>query len=376
VFGLAHRDHRVAHIDQLYKSSYAKLQDKTASLEETLEFYNYAFDYIDHEIELLQESLQKTLVRHELLYNDANASLKLDSVRKVDSLNDIRQKLSNEIQKIQKMMDNVDYNLQSASKVALINNTPSVIIDLIDKIPSSQSLSLPKPDQLASDMIPNYESFYFIIENFSQYQNTGKFIYSNPMFASGLVWRLKVYCKGNCPQNADFLSIFLEIISGVYEKSSYQYLVELVSRSKTHGIPGRNFSREFTSAYGIGDCWGYNRFYKTDGLESNGFIDKADQLEIRFSVRALTWAQRCNDLQRYIESHHVEKSAHISDTESTDNNEDVDEFEVAMERLNIDTKSSDHLSVQCMSSLNQLKREMSEFEVFLFYAVFCGHHIR
>lgn len=43
--------------------------------------------------------------------------------------------------------------------------------------------------------------------------------------------------------------------------------------------------REFASDFEEGECWGYNRFFKIDNLDREGFLD-SDSLKLRYFVRA------------------------------------------------------------------------------------------
>lgn len=36
----------------------------------------------------------------------------------------------------------------------------------------------------------------------------------------------------------------------------------------------KNVLREFTSDFEIGECWGYNRFFKLDLLNNEGFLER------------------------------------------------------------------------------------------------------
>ena len=63
----------------------------------------------------------------------------------------------------------------------------------------------------------------------------------------------------------------------------------------------KNVVREFASDFEVGECWGYNRFFRLDLLASEGYLDKDnDTLILRFHVRAPTFFQQCRDQQWYI----------------------------------------------------------------------------
>ena len=56
------------------------------------------------------------------------------------------------------------------------------------------------------------------------------------------------------------LSIISESSSGLPETSKYEYRVEMVDQA--FGDPTKNVVREFASDFEVGECWGYNRFFR------------------------------------------------------------------------------------------------------------------
>ena len=67
----------------------------------------------------------------------------------------------------------------------------------------------------------------------------------------------------------------------------------------------------------MGECWGYNRFYRIDQLESEGYLsnDSEDCLYLKFYVRPPTYAILARDQKRYIEE--LEKKVKAQEEENT-----------------------------------------------------------
>ncbi len=148
-------------------------------------------------------------------------------------------------------------------------------------------------------------------------------MYSPPLNVNGLSWRLKVYPDGNGVVRGNYLSVFLELSAGLPETSKYEYRVEMiyqgppgptssaatrgaaamsVSTSGSGGDPSKNVVREFASDFEVGECWGYNRFFRLDLLGSEGYLNpETDALVLRFQVRPPTFFQQCRDQQWYIQ---------------------------------------------------------------------------
>lgn len=102
---------------------------------------------------------------------------------------------------------------------------------------------------------------------------------------------------------SNYLSVFLELVKGTSNgeeedlvKGKYEYRIEMIN----HRNPGMMVIREFSSDFEVGECWGYNRFYRIDLLEREGFVspdstDMPDTLILKFFVRAPTYSQLCRD---------------------------------------------------------------------------------
>merc|ERR1712079_670760 len=116
--------------------------------------------------------------------------------------------------------------------------------------------------------------------HFSQLQSKADPVYSPPLHVNGLSWRLKVYPDGNGVVRGNYLSVFLELSAGLPETSKYEYRVEMVHQA---GDATKNIVREFASDFEVGECWGYNRFFRLDLLSSEGYLS-SDSLTLKFQV--------------------------------------------------------------------------------------------
>jgi tripartite motif-containing protein 37 len=91
----------------------------------------------------------------------------------------------------------------------------------------------------------------------------------------------------------------------------YEYRVEMIHQASRDST--KNIVREFASDFEVGECWGYNRFFRLDLLASEGYLNVAlDTLVLRFQVRAPTFYQRCRDQQWYINQLQTVQNQYIS----------------------------------------------------------------
>jgi tripartite motif-containing protein 37 len=99
--------------------------------------------------------------------------------------------------------------------------------------------------------------------------------------------------------------------------------------------PSKNMMREFASDFEISECWGYNRFFRIDLLEPEGYHSpRNDTIILRFDVRNPTYFLKCKDQNWYINQLHntvsqqgmqiTELSARITAMETDTTHLDVD----------------------------------------------------
>lgn len=64
----------------------------------------------------------------------------------------------------------------------------------------------------------------------------------------------------------------------------YEYRVEMVHQASND--PTKNIIREFASDFEVGECWGYNRFFRLDLLASEGYLNmQTDTLILRYVLK-------------------------------------------------------------------------------------------
>eukprot|EP00898_Chlorokybus_atmophyticus_P007741 jgi/Chlat1/7969/Chrsp69S07398 len=117
--------------------------------------------------------------------------------------------------------------------------------------------------------------------------------------------RLQIYPNGNGVARGTHLSVFLEMLEGGGpEPARYEYRVVMLHRRR----PSQCIVREFASEFEVGECWGYNRFFRIDQLVREGYLlPEEDIITLRFAVRAPLYSQQCKDQQRAIAKLQAEK---------------------------------------------------------------------
>ena len=271
---------------------------------------------------------------------------RLDSQLKQKLLALMSQKnaLTQETEQLENLLSEIDQYLNGKTRSELISKAPELLqLSMeINRKPTTSFVTASVQSDFQSEIVPQYESATFVLNQFSTLQNKADPVYSSPLNVNGLSWRLKVYPDGNGVVRGNYLSVFIELSAGLPETSKYEYRVEMMyqnnfmpgqmnnSRSlgstmvgTGHGLPGtgsmtvgfggvnnissaagdssKNIVREFASDFEVGECWGYNRFFRLDLLASEGYLNtETDTLILRFHVRPPTFFQQCRDQQWYI----------------------------------------------------------------------------
>lgn len=190
--------------------------------------------------------------------------------------------------------------IENSSKSKLISKSDALaayIRNISNQISSQNCAVEPVSINFKSEILPDYLKGDFIIENFSMVKEEKEIVYSDPLTSVGVTWRLKVYPNGNGQARGNYLSVFLEMTRGYSAKAKYDYKIEM-ENCVDHDL---NVSREYTSEFEVGECWGYNRFFNSNSIQEENFIDREDRLRLKFYVRASSYAQQSSDQSKYID---------------------------------------------------------------------------
>lgn len=347
MFGKKHKDHEINKLDQIYSNHVDIIKNESKEITKKFDQLNiYLKSINDKIISVGSYKLDKSNELEEL-FDSLKSKLENRVHVKLTKLMQCKNDISDKLKFLENIKYNIEKELSDAPKSILIAKSDELVKNLKNLNFDSESLeakfsenvNLNISAEIPSEVSPQYESAVFEIldyktlishhqlyqqgisypvnsnnlENNSSSNNSGsnkgqmkfpkekEFIYSPELFTNGLVWRLKVYPYGNGAAKGEYISIFLELIEGLSESSKYYYKIELCNLLFLQGDKRHaNHSREFSSDFTNGECWGYNRFYKIENLEREGFIDQIGKLMIKFYVRPQTYSQLCRDQKNYI----------------------------------------------------------------------------
>lgn len=313
LWGGTHSGHTFKPIDNEYDEHVRKVMDDLGLLKRRhTELISLVQD-VERNIESVKNAKDERVreIRNAVELMIARLESQLKS--KLLTLMGQRGQLTQETELLDSLIEKVENQVAHSSKTDLINRSEELLLIFkqMHRRPMTSFVSAPVPTDFTSEIVPQYDTSTFVMNNFSGLQQRADPVYSQALQVSGLNWRLKVYPDGNGVVRGNYLSVFLELSAGLPETSKYEYRVEMVHQASRDS--SKNIVREFASDFEVGECWGYNRFFRLDLLASEGYLNReSDSLILRFQVRPPTFYQKCRDQQWYIHQLEVTQAQYVA----------------------------------------------------------------
>ena len=336
-----HKKHKIKKINDVYKRHLELIKTEKEGLDiEENTLRKYLKDISEKIIEIGNTKYKKIKEIEDFFKNIRN-QIQTQSQEVITNLLDKKQNIEEKLNEIQNYMKNFSYQIKNSSKNEIINQSNNLIKTLkeiklkiltensdIDKFPNNFTLDIKNP------LVPKYESGIFEIHKFEDIKSD-KVMYSQEMRIGGLIWKLKLYPKGNPTSKGEYISVFLELQSGVNEPSKYYYILELINFKKK-----RNYFMEYSSNFTNGECWGYSKFYKIDKLKEDGFINDNGDMIIKVHIRPESFEQLSRDLKGYIKFLENKMNESIIGEEDEEEDEEGVEEEDELDDKNITRNDS------------------------------------
>ncbi|KAL0893641.1 hypothetical protein ABMA27_013803 [Loxostege sticticalis] len=312
LWGGTHSGHTFKPLEEVYEQHVTQIRDEVAQLRRRLMELISLVQDVERNVESVRAAKDERVreIRNavELMISRLDSALKA----KLLTLMGQKNSLTQETEQLEHLLQEIEHQLHASTRSELIAKSGelSKMIHQVRKKPMASFVTAPVPADFHSEIVPSYDSSTFPLANFTQLQHAAAPVYSSPLHVNGLCWRLKVYPDGNGVVRGNYLSVFLELSAGLPETSKYEYRVEMLHQVSRD--PSKNIVREFASDFEVGECWGYNRFFRLDLLASEGYLNPdTDTLILRFQVRPPTFYQRCRDQQWYINQLITMQNQHV-----------------------------------------------------------------
>ncbi|XP_072230838.1 E3 ubiquitin-protein ligase TRIM37 [Leuresthes tenuis] len=312
LWGGMHGGHTFKPLVEIYDQHVTKVKEEVAKLRRRLMELISLVQEVERNVEAVRGAKDERVREIRNAVEMMIARLDNQLKNKLITLMGQKTSLTQETELLESLLQEVEHQLHSCSKSELISKSPEILLmfQQVHRKPMQSFVTTPVPPDFTSELVPAYDSSTFVLVNFSTLRQRADPVYSPPLQISGLCWRLKVYPDGNGVVRGNYLSVFLELSAGLPETSKYEYRVEMVHQASSD--PTKNIIREFASDFEVGECWGYNRFFRLDLLASEGYLNmQTDTLVLRYQVRSPTFFQKCRDQYWYISQLESAQSGYI-----------------------------------------------------------------
>ncbi|XP_070591488.1 E3 ubiquitin-protein ligase TRIM37 isoform X2 [Erythrolamprus reginae] len=312
LWGGMHGGHTFKPLAEIYEQHVTKVNEEVAKLRRRLMELISLVQEVERNVEAVRSAKDERVREIRNAVEMMIARLDTQLKNKLITLMGQKTSLTQETELLESLLQEVEHQLRSCSKSELISKSFEILMmfQQVHRKPMASFVTTPVPPDFTSELVPAYDSTTFVLENFSTLRQRADPVYSPPLQISGLCWRLKVYPDGNGVVRGYYLSVFLELSAGLPETSKYEYRVEMVHQSTND--PAKNIIREFASDFEVGECWGYNRFFRLDLLANEGYLNRQnDTVILRFQVRSPTFFQKCRDQYWYISQLEAAQTSYV-----------------------------------------------------------------
>uniref|UniRef100_A0A8C0V2C2 Tripartite motif containing 37 n=1 Tax=Cyanistes caeruleus TaxID=156563 RepID=A0A8C0V2C2_CYACU len=312
LWGGMHGGHTFKPLAEIYEQHVTKVNEEVGKLRRRLMELISLVQEVERNVEAVRSAKDERVREIRNAVEMMIARLDTQLKNKLITLMGQKTSLTQETELLETLLQEVEHQLRSCSKSELISKSSEILMmfQQVHRKPMASFVTTPVPPDFTSELVPAYDSTTFVLENFSTLRQRADPVYSPPLQVSGLCWRLKVYPDGNGVVRGYYLSVFLELSAGLPETSKYEYRVEMVHQSTND--PTKNIIREFASDFEVGECWGYNRFFRLDLLANEGYLNRQnDTVILRFQVRSPTFFQKCRDQHWYIAQLEAAQTSYI-----------------------------------------------------------------
>uniref|UniRef100_A0A8V5H5S7 Uncharacterized protein n=1 Tax=Melopsittacus undulatus TaxID=13146 RepID=A0A8V5H5S7_MELUD len=314
LWGGMHGGHTFKPLAEIYEQHVTKVNEEVVKLRRRLMELISLVQEVERNVDAVRSAKDERVREIRNAVEMMIARLDTQLKNKLITLMGQKTSLTQETELLESLLQEVEHQLRSCSKSELISKSSEILLmfQQVHRKPMASFVTTPVPPDFTSELVPAYDSTTFVLENFSTLRQRADPVYSPPLQVSGLCWRLKVYPDGNGVVRGYYLSVFLELSAGLPETSKYEYRVEMVHQSTND--PTKNIIREFASDFEVGECWGYNRFFRLDLLANEGYLNS-----LILDVTKIIYMQRLA-----IELSRTQKSRGISppDTHLSPQNDD------------------------------------------------------
>jgi tripartite motif-containing protein 37 len=299
MFTKTHEGHKFERIRNVYEKRVDQLNREMSLIKRKIDEYDLYVMHLVKQSEALKKAKDDKVKDLLGLYRTLNHHLDTELNNRMLRIEDEKRKVEEDLEYFESIHQDMNNQLKHLTPAKVIARSSEFLKMLADINSKKFNSSVPKT--IVSDfgnsisIKPAVGSF--VLKPYSIYKNSNEIVYSDPLIADGITWRIKIYPNGTGAYKNIYLSLFVEMVKGWSQVGSYCYKITLVKPERE----SENVEREYVSEFENSICWGYNRFIKIEDLENQGFLDREkDQFTLRYHIRPAHHLQKISDQSEYI----------------------------------------------------------------------------
>lgn len=299
-----HKGHNFERLSSIYQVHYDLITQELVLLKDRIEELTDTLAEIDLKVKIVEKKALEHKGKLNLALDSMQERLDFQLQESLQGLYDIKEQVYEEISSLEQILEKVEKKNSRESEISVIKSSAGLLKEIKDasEKPCKEFEILNLMPEFYSELAPEYIGSIFIVQDYKKLKSEKEIIFSEHLCVNTTVWRLKIYPNGNGAARGNYISIFLELVKGRHESIKYEYKIEMIN----HSNPDMDLSREFMSDFEEGECWGYNRFFRLDLLEEEGYINDLGCLVLKYYVRPFGYIQLVQDQKDYI-SHLIKK---------------------------------------------------------------------
>lgn len=301
MFSDKHKSHKIERLRSIFEKKIDAINKEMNELKNNINKHENYVTEIGQIAEQLKESKDKKNKDLVLLTRALNSKLESELAARLQKLSEEKRKVDEHLDYLENMYSDISHQLDNSTPAKTVTRSNNFLQQLLELNNKKLESSIPKNfvSDYENDVSLKYSTGVFFLKPYSQYKTTNEIVFSDPLVADGLTWRIKVYPNGTGIYKGLYLSLFVELVKGWENGGTYCYKVILIKPGKEN----ENIEREYISEFENSICWGYNRFCKLDDIENQGFWDREnDQILLKYQVKPANHLQKIKDQENYIKS--------------------------------------------------------------------------
>lgn len=299
MFTKSHEGHKFERIRAVYEKRVDQLNREMSLIKRKIDEYDLYVMHLVKQSEALKKAKDDKAKDLLGIYRTLNLHLDTELNNRLVRIDDEKRKVEEDLEYFESIHQDMHNQLKHLTPAKVISRSAEFLKMLADINSKKFNPSVPKTivSDFGNSISIRPAVGCFVLKPYSIYKNSNEIVYSDPLIADGITWRIKIYPNGTGAYKNIYLSLFVEMVKGWSQMGSYCYKITLVKPERE----SENVEREYVSEFENSICWGYNRFIKIEDLENQGFLDREkDQFTLRYHIRPAHHLQKISDQSEYI----------------------------------------------------------------------------